>query len=135
MRSMIQSRIYAQKTARAANLPNPFAFSPITMFVGFRPEDEQIVHDAIDEGVNAGIIDMLYLMPSNKEKRRVQDEVFRDDVSHGIVEKIRKGASVFVCSNKRAAEDVAVNLTALLGRDVRDALGDRYVEEVYQPAA
>ncbi|KAL9090490.1 MAG: hypothetical protein Q9165_005251 [Trypethelium subeluteriae] len=106
----------------------------ISLFAGFRSDDTKLIHEGIDEAVASDLFDMLFLMPSNSVKARVQDKVFQPGIRERVEAKIRGGGHVFVCTNRAAATDVAANLNAILGCDVRGALGDKYVEDTFDPA-
>lgn len=106
---------------------------PVSLFLGFRSCDMPIIKDSFQEAINLGLVDMLHLMPSNPAKERVQDKVFEESIREQIKSKIRdEGANVFVCASKEAADDFARNLEAVIGvTSIREALGERWVEEVY----
>lgn len=106
---------------------------PISLFLGFRSCDLPIIKDSFQEAINLGLVDMLHLMPSNPAKERVQDRVFEESIKEQIKSKIRdERANVFVCASKEAADDFARNLEAIIGvTSIREALGERWVEEVY----
>ncbi|KAL9073915.1 MAG: hypothetical protein Q9157_004561 [Trypethelium eluteriae] len=108
--------------------------SQISLFVGFRSEDTALIHEGIDEAVATDLFDMLFLMPSNGLKARVQDKVFQPGVRERVEAKIRDGAHVFVCANRAAATDVATNLNVIFGCDVRRTLGDRYIQDTFDPS-
>lgn len=106
---------------------------PISLFLGFRPGDAQVIAETTREALALGLVDMLHLTPSNPERKRAQDKLFEKGVAGQIRTKIRdEGASVFVCASKEAADDFARNLEAIVGvRSIRETLGERWVEEVY----
>ncbi|KAM4062344.1 hypothetical protein HRG_011139 [Hirsutella rhossiliensis] len=105
----------------------------ISLFLGFRPGDADIVAESTHEALALELVDMLHLTPSNPEKNRAQDKIFKEGVANQIRNKIRdEGASVFVCASKEAADDFARNLEAIVGvKSIREVLGERWVEEVY----
>ena len=103
----------------------------ISLFVGFRGEDTKIIHGGIEEAITLGLLDMLVLMPSNERKERAQDKIFQPGIREHVEAKIKKGAYVFVCANPPAADDFADNLGAILGCNVRTALGEKYVQDDY----
>ncbi|KAK7967737.1 nitric-oxide synthase [Apiospora aurea] len=114
--------------------------APISLFLGHRGEDEALVQESLAEARALGLFDVLKVVRSNPQKRRAQDAVFDDDgvVANGaepLAAKIKTGgALVFACAKAEAEQGFLANLTALLGRDAREALGERYVADVYQPA-
>ncbi|RDA86315.1 hypothetical protein CP532_5658 [Ophiocordyceps camponoti-leonardi (nom. inval.)] len=109
----------------------------LSLFLGFKGGDSDIIDEAIGEARALDLIDMLHLTPSNPRRERAQDKLFADGVASQIRSKIRdEGANVFVCASKEAADDFAANLEAIVGvESIRQVLGERWVEEVYVCAA
>ncbi|PHH62456.1 hypothetical protein CDD81_7103 [Ophiocordyceps australis] len=107
--------------------------NPVSLFLGFRPGDADIISESYREAKGLGMVDVLHLVPSNPRKERAQDSIFKEGISHAIRAKIRdQGAKVFVCASKEAADDFARNLEAVVGvNSIRESLGERWVEEVY----
>ncbi|TLD19508.1 Nitric oxide synthase-like protein [Venturia nashicola] len=106
--------------------------SPVSLICGFRKEDCEIVRESVKDAVESGVIDLLSMTPSNPSRARAQDKLFQENVKDICLSKIlRDEANVFVCANPAAAKDFAENLSALLGRHPQQALGDRYVEDVF----
>ncbi|KAF4507907.1 hypothetical protein G6O67_004355 [Ophiocordyceps sinensis] len=105
----------------------------ISLFLGFKPGDADIISETTREALALELVDMLHMTPSNPERNRAQDKVFKEGVARQIRTKIRdEGASVFVCASKEAADDFARNLEAIVGvASIREVLGERWVEEVY----
>ncbi|KAJ4356851.1 uncharacterized protein N0V89_004888 [Didymosphaeria variabile] len=109
--------------------------STTSLFVGFRSEDAHMVSDALHNAIRSNMVDILSLTPSNPEKSRAQDKVFDIKFRNIISAKIRdESCYVFVCASPQAAKGFSSNLSALIGRNVRDALGERYIEEVFEAA-
>ncbi|KAK8856230.1 nitric oxide synthase [Apiospora arundinis] len=115
--------------------------APISLFLGHRGEDEALVQESLAEARALGLFDVLKVVHSNPQKRRAQDAVFAANDDGGVdleallVKKIKSGgAFVFACARAEAEQGFLANLTALLGRDAREALGERYVADVYQSA-
>ncbi|ORY71769.1 nitric oxide synthase [Pseudomassariella vexata] len=135
VRGLLQHRteLVRQKGA-VGNSKTPYPHAPITLFSGFKAEDQPLVREALADAEQLGLFDLLRLMPSNLEKRRAQDMVFEEGLGLKLVEKIQDNALVFVCAKPEAESDFCGNLSALLGRDVKDALGERYIADIYQPA-
>ncbi|KAF2764150.1 hypothetical protein EJ03DRAFT_346424 [Teratosphaeria nubilosa] len=107
----------------------------VTLLLGYHSRDAQMITQAVQMFLSGGIVDTLLMTPSNAEKARVQDKLFDEAVRRAVGNKIRfEGASVLVCASVKAAEDFAGNLSAIVGRDVREALGERYMQEVFEPA-
>lgn len=141
LRGLLQRRVAdasnAAKGRVGASPPTPSrGRSGITVFAGFKPVDKDIINSCMGDAKKVGIIDTLCLLPSNAEKKRVQDEIFQKEYRNKVRSKILDdGASVFVCASKEAADDFARNLGAIVGvSSIRDVLGDKWVEEVYVSA-
>ncbi|EME47190.1 hypothetical protein DOTSEDRAFT_77571 [Dothistroma septosporum NZE10] len=132
IRSLLQHRQMQQKS----NSSDPAqVIAPVTLIIGFRPQDSSVIANAIEEPLAAGIVDILLLTPSNPDKIRAQNRIFEHAVRDRIEAKLKiEQASVFVCAGAAAAEGFAASLSALVGCDIQAALGSRYVQEVYKPA-
>ncbi|KAK8001459.1 nitric-oxide synthase [Apiospora marii] len=145
MRCLLQHRAHLLKRQSQSNngaAPQP-QHAPISLFLGHRAEDEALVQESLAEAQALGLFDVLKVVRSNPQKRRAQDAVFDEDDDKGVylrqrrqlVAKIKTGgALVFACAKVEAEQGFLDSLTALLGRDAREALGERYVADVYQPA-
>lgn len=132
MRHILQKRVAMYQEQRTS--PSSGAMSPVSLICGFRNEDCEIVRESIKDAVESGLIDLLSMTPSNPSKARAQDKIFQGTLKEILLSKIlRDGANVFVCANPAAAEDFGQNLSALLGRHPQDALGDRYVVDIFLP--
>ena len=132
---LLQQRIKQSRHNVTSHSESIGGTAAISIFVGFRTEDVSMVSSALQDAIRLNLLDILSLTPSNPTKRRAQDEVFNSKFRSMIISKIKdESCHVFVCASPCAAKEFSSNLDALLGRDVRDALGDRYIEEVFQAA-
>lgn len=111
--------------------------APITLMLGFRIADSDVIANAILDATAAGLVDICLLTPSNKARIRTQDRIFGPTIRDQLTVKLRhEDASVLVCANATAAEEFASNLSSIVGCDVPAALGsERYVQEVFKHAA
>jgi len=85
----------------------------------------------LDEATELGIIDMLHIVESNAEKRRVQDLLVREDVASRLKDRLEGGESggwVFVCANEPAARGCRSAFESVMGGRLDN---ERYVEEVF----
>jgi sulfite reductase alpha subunit-like flavoprotein len=128
IRSLLQQKIHNLKQAEARDNPSQFTKFSISLFLGFKTHDQAVFNDVIFEASQYGLIDMLFLVPSNEQKKRVQEYV--EDNKDGILTKIREG-SIYVCGGTAMVKDIARMLSKMIGEDVRQRLGRRYVEEVF----
>ena len=132
LRGLLQT--YAVSAMTCSNdLKTSQLLSKVSVFAGFRPMDSDIIEECFREAAELGVIDLMRFVMSNKEKKRAQDELFRENCRDVIRSKIiDEGAHIFVCASKEAADDFARNLEAIVGvPSIRDALGEKWVEEVY----
>jgi sulfite reductase alpha subunit-like flavoprotein len=131
--SLLRHRLASTSRPRATG--NLTIAGPITLILGFRASDSPIIGEVLREAITCGVIDILLLTPSNDCKVRAQDRIFEDSVRYRIDKKLKHdNASVFVCALPEAADGFARNLSALVGCDIQDSLGDKYIEQVYKPA-
>ncbi|PFH62310.1 hypothetical protein XA68_14170 [Ophiocordyceps unilateralis] len=126
LRGLLQARSSIASDRMAEGTRNS-----VSLFLGFKPGDKDIINEATSEARELGLVEILRQTPSNPARDRAQDKVFAH--SEEIIRKVRdEGASVFVCASKDAADEFAKNMEAIIGvRSIRQALGDRWVEEVY----
>lgn len=128
IRSLLQKKIYNSKQTEAPDNPSQSTNFSISLFLGFKICDQAIFNDVVFEASRYGMIDMLFLVPSNEQKKRVQEYV--EDNKDSILTKIREG-SIYVCGGTAMVRDIARMLSKMIGEDVRQRLGRRYVEEVF----
>ncbi|KAE8332778.1 nitric oxide synthase [Aspergillus sergii] len=128
VRSLLQQKIQVFKEAESQGKEFVFQSPPISIFVGFKTHDEALFEETLATAERYGLIDMLFRVPSNKQKRRVQHYV--EDNKESVLTKIRDG-SIYVCGAKAMVNDMAAKLSDMIGGDVRQSLGRRYVEEIF----
>ncbi|KAE8154167.1 nitric oxide synthase [Aspergillus avenaceus] len=128
VRSLLQQRIHACKEAEARGKPLPLHKPSMSIFVGFKAHDQPLFQETLFTAVRYGLVDMLFQVPSNKQKKRVQHYV--EDNKDSILTRIKDG-SVYVCGAKAMVNDMASKLSEMIGSDVRQTLGRRYVEEIF----
>ncbi len=131
LRGLLQMRIAAAK-ASTGDSSRGFAESPISLFIGHKAADVDIVDEALGDARQFADVDIVATVASNPEGVRIQDKLLEHGIVGKVVEKLRHpDCRVFVYANPVAAEATALNLSSLLGADVKTVLGYRYVEEVY----
>ena len=105
----------------------------VSLFVGFKKEDSDLIQQVIRPASHAGIFDIVELCPSNTEKVRVQDHLLFPHVKSKLSQRLKDPACiVFICANELAAEAAEANLSLIAGTSVKDLLGERYIEEVFR---
>ena len=132
VRCLLQRRIAAIQDAASTGLPPPVQRSNISLFLGFRPNDVDLATDVLDQAAGLDLIDMLFIIPSNEAKVRAHDKIQTSGVSQQLTEKLLdQSGVVFVCTSQAAAHATASAFDSLVGGNVREVLGDRYLEEVF----
>lgn len=132
---VLQQRISQLPYVSATTTTDMAKPAPVSLFVGFRQEDAQMISDALQDAIASNIVDILSLTPSNSFKWRAQDNVFNTKFRDRVFSKIKyESCYVFVCASPQAAKGFSSNLSALLGVNVKEALGERYIEEVFEVA-
>lgn len=130
--SLLQHRLQESRRADESNTSRP---NSITLILGFHKQDTDLFAGLLRQPLAEGIVDKLLMTPSNPEKARPQDKLFEATIRGQIDRMIKiERPFVFVCASPSAAEDFGGNLNAIVGCDVKAALGERYVEEVFKPA-
>lgn len=125
---------------RGAKLINPHAHlgvsstrGSVSLFAGFKKEDTDLIQQIIRPASQSGILDNLELCPSNPQKVRIQDHLMLPLVRGQLERKLRDHSCiVFLCANDSAAEGSLANLNEIVGGDVKELLGERYVEEIFR---
>jgi hypothetical protein len=70
-----------------------------------------------------------HLVTPRKSERRIP---FLNPEYPEAGRKVKNGSVVFVCANPSVAREFRENPGGMVWCDVREALGEKYVEEVYQ---
>ena len=105
----------------------------VSLFAGFKKEDTDLMQQIIRPASHAGILDILELCPSNEQKVRIQDHLMLPLVLERLKRKLTDPACiVFVCANDAAADESVAKLNQIAGTDVKELLGERYVEEIFR---
>jgi sulfite reductase alpha subunit-like flavoprotein len=104
MRSLIQRR--TQEARSFSNSPTlkptdveTEAAGKITLYLGFKPQDKAIFIKTVNEASKYDIFDAVHMVPSNKEKIRVQDlfEEGKDGLMNRLVD---QDGWFYVCGNR-----------------------------------
>lgn len=105
----------------------------VNLFAGFKKEDADLIQQIIGPALHVGVLDIVELCPSNPQKIRIQDHLIMPHVRGQLERKLRDPSCiVFVCANDSAADGSVANLNKIAGGDVKELLGDRYVEEIFR---
>ena len=130
VRCLLQWRIAIARNATAAGISSPLPNKGISLFVGLKEYDADLVGDVIEEANAHGILDMVEVVLSNPQKQRVYQKL----QVHGrhIRDKImRNKGLVFVCTKGAAAKDTKSTFKNVIGGNVNKMLGERYLEEIF----
>ena len=128
VRALLQWRIAA---AVMAGRTSPPLKRGVSLFLGLKECDLDLTVDVLNEALALDLIDLLDVVVSNPEKRRVYDEI---SGHAGLVREklVRKRGMVFVCTNRDAAVGTKRVVQQVLGGDENmRRLGERYLEEVF----
>ena len=129
VRCLLQWRIATARDAIKAGYSRPPPNKGISLFLGLKECDTDLVEDVIKEAESYGLLDMIEIVLSNPAKRRVYDKL--QDHSKHIREKVvkRKGL-VFVCASSAAAEGTKSMFEKVIGSSIEKMLGERYLQDV-----
>ena len=128
IRSLLQKRIYISKDAEEKGKPHPFSGSPISLFAGFKAHDQDSFSQIVLTAKHYNLLDIFFLVPSNEQKKRVQDYVEKSKWK--LLPKLDEGY-VYVCGNAAMVKATAAKLSDWVMGDVNLVLGKRYVEEIF----
>ena len=104
-----------------------FHSSPLSLFIGYKLEDRDIFEETLITGRCGTLVDELVMVPSNPEKTRVQDVL----EGNAWVRSNLAEAAVYVCGAESMVKSTAAVLSRVLGAEVQNVLGSRYVEEIF----
>ena len=131
VKCLLQSRVAAARSAACAT-----PIQKISLFLGFHPTpDMPLVKPVLDDVRELGLVDELHLVESNREKKRAQDLLMREDVAGKLREKLLGGKEegwVFICASEGAAMGTRQALRRVLELDGDNSFWEeRYLEEVF----
>ena len=130
VRCFLQWRIGIMRDALAQGRPLATPGSGISLFLGLKPADVELMVDVLNEAMSVNLIDVLHVVPSNPVKHRVYDDLGLF-TRHLRIKLFKREGMVFVCTNKAAAAATKSRFEDVLGGRVEEMLGERYVEEVF----
>ena len=132
VRCLLQQRMAVARDAFAVGRTLSSRGSGISLFLGLQPGDVAMTTDVLNEAAAFGLMDMLCIVPSNKDKVRVYEKLQTDGVVQHLKSKLLdQPGMVFVCTNAAAAKATANIFGKLMGGNIKKTLGERYVEEVF----
>jgi len=130
----IRSLIYRRIRLLERKNVEPGLNQKISVFLGFKSDpDNNLLKRLTNEATKAlkyGILDLLYLVPSNKEKRRVQDH-FEDCAEMLRKRLIQEGGYLYVCGNENMVREATAKLQDVLGQDAWEGMEDRVIQEAF----
>jgi sulfite reductase alpha subunit-like flavoprotein len=135
MRSLIQRRTQEAKSLSGSPTLKPTvakaeAAGKITLYLGFKPQDKAIFVKTVNEASKYDIFDAVHMVPSNKEKIRVQDlfEKGKGELMNRLVD---QDGWFYVCGNREMVNVVKERMRDVLGHEVWETMSGRVVEEVF----
>ncbi len=130
VRCLLQWRIATARNAIKAGYSWPLPRKGISLFLGLKECDADLVEDVINEAESHGILDMVEIVLSNPARRRVYEKL-RDHSKHIRGKVVKAKGLVFVCASSAAAEGTKRMFEKVIGSSVEKMIGERYLEEVY----
>ena len=130
VRCLLQWRISTIRDALAMGQPLPSQGSKISLFLGLKLPDLQLIVDVLNEAMSLNLIDMLDIVFSNPAKRRVYHSLRRSP-RHLRKKLFQQEGMAFICTNQVAAKATKSTFSDILGGPVGEMLRERYVEEVF----
>ena len=130
VRCLLQWRIATARNATKAGYSWPLPNKGISLFLGLKECDADLVEDVINEAESFGILDVVEIVLSNPAKRRVYEKL-RDHSKHIRGKVVKTKGLVFVCTGSAAAEGTKSMFEKVIGSSVGKMIGERYLEEIY----
>lgn len=130
VRCLLQWRMGTIRDALATGHPLSSQGSRISLFLGLKQPDIELILDVLNEAMSFSLIDMLDIVLSSPTKRRVYHSLGRSP-QHLRHKLFKQEGMAFVCTNKVAAKEIKSTFEIILGGRVGEMLGERYVEEVF----
>jgi nitric oxide synthase oxygenase domain/subunit/sulfite reductase alpha subunit-like flavoprotein len=106
--------------------------SKISLFIGFKPDNNttKLFDEIVQQASKKGILDILYVVPSNVEKVRVQDHF--DDCEETLRRKIGdEGGYFYACGNAAVVRGAKEKLKKILGPQIWSRGRQRILEETF----
>ena len=130
VRCLLQWRIAKTREALLSGRAQPSRGTGISLFLGLKECDVYLTVDVLNEAMELNLIDMLDIVVSNPDKRRIYGNLPRA-AKHLRNKLLKRQGMIFVCGNKGAADGAKYVFESMLGGTVGEMLKGRYVEEVY----
>ena len=130
VRCLLQWRIATARNAIKVGYSRSLPNKGISLFLGLKECDTDLVEDVIEEAKSYGILDIVEIVLSNPAKRRVYEKL-GDHSKHIRGKVVKKKGLVFVCASSAAAEGTKSMFEKVIGSSVEKMLGERYLEDVF----
>ena len=130
VRCLLQWRISTVRDALAVGQPFPSQGSKISLFLGLKSPDLELIVDVLNEAMSLNLIDVLDIVFSNPAKRRMYHSL-RLFPRHLRKKLFKQEGMAFICTNQVAAKATKSTFNDIFGGRVGEILGERYVEEVF----
>lgn len=115
--AIFQHRLHHNKSS---TVTQPLA---ISLFVGSKEEDYEMVHDLLADFRLATLLDVCEIVQSNATKERAQERMMLNENRAALLNKLQNPRCVvFVCRNQQATHGAKGWLSELLGSDVQHEL-------------
>lgn len=114
------------------HLINKDTDSTLSLFLGFRADDIMIklFNEMVQQASEKGILDILHVVPSNKNQVRVQDHF--GDFAEALRRKMGEERGWFyVCGSEAVLEGVKAKLKVILGHEMWKMVQERILGETF----
>lgn len=127
VRSLLHRRLRFREGSETEVLPN----EKIGLFLGFKTEElNNLIYDMVDKASKYDLLDLRHLVPSNKERRRVQDH-FGDCQDILTRKLIDEGGYLYLCGNEIMVRESREKLQGILGIEAWQEIQERVIEETF----
>lgn len=124
--ALLQRKVFDMRKADSS------AKASIDPCIGFSQEDTELMDEIVRPAKEAGLLNILEMVPSNELKERVQDRLLDPKIKEHLVKVLEQpGATIFVCANDAAAEGTIKNLSSVAGEVITEMLGERLTRESF----
>ncbi|KAL8898175.1 MAG: hypothetical protein Q9207_006841 [Kuettlingeria erythrocarpa] len=127
VRCLLQRRVAASQASSSASAQH----SSISLFLGLKPADIPLLSDILNEAAAEGLMNSMSIISSNEEKVRVYDKLVEEATREKVRTAVEGGGWVFVCTNPEAAKGTRAAFEEVLGERGVDAMGERWIEEIF----
>jgi nitric oxide synthase oxygenase domain/subunit/sulfite reductase alpha subunit-like flavoprotein len=114
------------------HLINTDTDSALSLFLGFKPDHimNEVLYEMVQQASKKGILDILHVVPSNREHLRVQDH-FADDAEALRRKMGEEKGWFYVCGSEAVVRGVKEKLEGILGHEMWTMAQERILCETF----